>query len=437
MISYIQAGIMTLVEALCCKIFFDIFLEYKNKQKRWKSLFLFGTIYAGFMWIALITAERFILKAVLAVTIISIYVLFQYETSVMQTIFLTVAYYGILISIDKIMLLIVSYIPTDIWKCIVSTSTGVIILGLMCKMILLLCIILLNCLFRPHGSFQMIKDREWIRFLIFPISTIVCMVSFTRESEQVRNSELIVAFVLVLLNFLVFYIIRDVVYKEEELQEVRLLQERTKNQMNVYQYMESVYGEQRKKVHDFKNSMECIRGLLKSNRYEEAQEYLGQMTENWIEEIDYINTNHPIVDSIINQKFKQAKRKGIPLLLSINDLRNLKMEDEDIVILLGNLLDNAIEASEKVEINPKWIKVRFLVQKENIIISVRNPVSELIKMENGKIISTKNNKEEHGIGLKNIKSVVDKYGGDSIYSCNNGFFTYTIEIPFSKDVFNH
>lgn len=295
---------------------------------------------------------------------------------------------------------------------------------------------LLNRIFKPHGSFQMIKEREWIRFLVFPISTIVCMVTFAGESEQMRNSELIVPFVLVLLNFLVFYIIRDVVYKEGELQEIRLLQEKNKNQMNMYQYMESVYGEQRKKVHDFKNSMECIHGLLKSKRYEEAQEYLGQMTENWIEEIDYINTNHPIVDSVINQKFKQSKRKGIPLLLSFNDLGNLKMEEEDIVVLLGNLLDNAIEACEKVEINPKWIKVRFLVQKENIIISVRNPVSELIQMENSKIISTKNNKEDHGIGLKNIQSVVDKYEGESIYSCNDGFFTYTIEIPFSKDISN-
>lgn len=156
------------------------------------------------------------------------------------------------------------------------------------------------------------------------------------------------------------------------------------------------------------------------------------MTENWIEEIDYVNTNHPIVDSVINQKFKQSKRKGIPLLMSINDLGNLKMEDEDIVILLGNLLDNAIEACEKIETNPKWIKVRFLVQEENVIISVRNPILELIEIEDGKIISTKDNRAEHGIGLKNIQSVVDKYGGECAYSSNQGFFTYTIEIPLDE-----
>lgn len=432
MILYIQAGIMTLVEALCCKIFFDIFLETKKKQERWKNNLLFGILFAGFIEIALTATTNFILKAILAVIIINIYVLLQYETNVMQALFLAVAYYGILISIDKIMLLIVSYIPVDMWKNIVESSVGIIILGLMCKMIFLLLIMLLNRLFRPHGSFRMIKDREWLRFLLFPISTIVSMITFARESDRMENSVLMAAFVLVLLNFLVFYIIRDVVYKEEELQEIRLLQERTKNQMNMYQYMEGVYEEQRKKVHDFKNSMECIQGLLKSKRYEEAEEYIGQMTENWIEEIDYVNTNHPIVDSVINQKFKQSKRKGIPLLLSINDLSNLKMKDEDVVILLGNLIDNAIEACEKVETNLKWIKVRFLVQEESIIISVRNPVSELIKMEEGKIISTKNNRAEHGIGLKNIQSVVDKYGGKSIYSSNHGFFTYTIEIPFCE-----
>lgn len=133
--SYIQAGIMTLVESLCCKIFFDIFLQNKKEQKRWKKHFLFGIIFVGFIGIALILTEKFILKAILAVVIISIYVLFQYETKLMQTLFLAVAYYGILISIDKIMLLIVSYIPIGMWENIVSTPVGITILGLTCKMI--------------------------------------------------------------------------------------------------------------------------------------------------------------------------------------------------------------------------------------------------------------------------------------------------------------
>lgn len=81
-------------------------------------------------------------------------------------------------------------------------------------MVFLLLILLLNRLFRPYGSFRMIKDREWLRFLLFPISTIVCMITFARESELVGNSVLMVSLVLVLLNFLTFYIIRDVVFKE-------------------------------------------------------------------------------------------------------------------------------------------------------------------------------------------------------------------------------
>lgn len=430
MSRYIQAAIITLVEALSCKIFFDLFVESRKFQKRWKQYFLFGILYIEFIGIALVIPQNFILKAILVVTIISIYVLLQYKTRIIQVLFLVIAYYGILICIDKIMLLMVQNIPADMWKNIVDSSVGITILGLICKMVFLLFVLLLNRLFRPHGNFGMMKDREWIRFLLLPVSTIICMITFAKEGGASETSMLMASFVLVLLNFWVFYIIRDVVFKEEELQEIHLLQERTKNQMNMYHYMEGVYGEQRKKTHDFKNSIECIQGLLKAKRYKEAEEYLEQMTQNWIEEIDYVSTNHPIVDSILNQKYKQAKRKGIPLLLSINNLSDLKMQDEDIVILLGNLIDNAIEACEKGDINSRWIKVRFLVQEENVIISVRNPVVEPVRKEGGIIITSKNNKMEHGIGLRNIQSVIDKYGGEGIYSYNQGFFTYTIEIPF-------
>ena len=89
------------------------------------------------------------------------------------------------------------------------------------------------------------------------------------------------------------------------------------------EYMEGVYDEQRKQLHDFKNHMSCIQGLLKNHAYVEANDYLRNMNENWIDEVDYINTNHVIANSVLNQKYKQARKKGIAMILSVNDLQGM------------------------------------------------------------------------------------------------------------------
>ena len=198
----------------------------------------------------------------------------------------------------------------------------------------------------------------------------------------------------------------------------------------MYQYMEGVYEEQRKKTHDFKNHLSCLWGVIKSGEFSQAESYIEKINHNWIEEIDYINTNNIIVNSILNQKFKQAKKKGIPILFSINDLGNIPMTDEDMVTLLANLLDNAIEACQKISKGSKIIKMRFIDEGGRITISVKNPVTESLEYRGEKLETTKVKKREHGIGMGNIQSVVDKYQGENIWSCNRGYFTHSVIIKY-------
>lgn len=430
MTYYIRAFLLTLIEALCCRNFFEIFLEQDSKKIRWLNKFLFAALFLGFVGISLIFTRNYIWKAILSIVLISSIMMAQYSVNFMYTFFLSIAYYGILICIDRIMLVGVEALLGARVEAILDDSTNITIIALICKTVLFLFIVLLNKVFHSNSSFNLITDREWIRFLFFPFMTIVCMSALAVEEKNGGRAVLIVSFVLVFFNFLVFYIIRDVVSKEKEIRETCLSQERIKNQMAMYQYMEGVYSEQRRRTHEFKNHLICLSGLLKSGEYLEAKGYLDKINNNWMEEMDFINTNNMIVNSVINQKFKVAKKKGIPLLLSINDLSNLLMEEEDIVTLLANLLDNAIEACEKITKGTKVIKLRFLDEGGKIIISVRNPVAEQVHFGEKGFFTTKKDKNEHGIGMLNIENVVRKYNGESICSCNDGYFTHSVIINF-------
>lgn len=257
------------------------------------------------------------------------------------------------------------------------------------------------------------------------------MTVFAMEGEGSR-AVLTASFALVFSNFLMFYIMRGVVEREQRIREIQVSRERIKNQMDMYRYMETVYSEQRKKVHEFKNQLGCLNGLMESGNYEEMERYLGKLTDNWTGEMDYIHTNHAIVNSILNQKYKYAKSMGIPILFAVNDLGELPIGEEDIVILLANLLDNAIEACQKVVERDKMIKFRFLKEVNKITISIRNPVQGAVKITAGRLETTKKNPEEHGIGMANIQRVVEKYGGENIWSCRDGYFTQSIIFHYGK-----
>lgn len=203
-------------------------MEQDKKRIKWLNKFLFAALVLGFVGISLIFAGSYIWKAILSIILISGIMIAQYRAKFMHIFFLSIAYYGILICIDRIMLVSVEALLGSGTEAILNDSVNITIVALICKTVLFLLIVLLNKAFHSNNSFNLITDREWIRFLFFPFMTIVCMSALAIEEKNGGRAVLVVSFVLVFFNFLVFYIIRDVVSKEKEMRETCLLQERKK-----------------------------------------------------------------------------------------------------------------------------------------------------------------------------------------------------------------
>ena len=127
---------------------------------------------------------------------------------------------------------------------------------------------------------------------------------------------------------------------------------------------------------------------------------------------------------VLNQKYRFATQKGIKIIFDIMDFSEIKLDDQDVVILLSNLLDNAIEATAK-ETAHKVIKIKLLNKNDTVIISISNRISKPVKIVNGMIQTSKSDKENHGIGLNNIMTIVKKYDGDARMRYKDGWFYYT------------
>ena len=113
------------------------------------------------------------------------------------------------------------------------------------------------------------------------------------------------------------------------------------------------------------------------------------------------------------------------------DLSGLTISEEDIVTLLGNLLDNAIEACEKLSGN-KVIQFKMIIEEGQLVLSIRNTVKDAVKIEDNRIVTSKRDKSQHGIGLMNVDSVIRKNNGTSVLKCEDGWFSFAAMIPMDE-----
>ena len=155
----------------------------------------------------------------------------------------------------------------------------------------------------------------------------------------------------------------------------------------------------------------CIDSLIKKKKYDSLESFVNKISGQISKELDFICTNNVIVDAVLNTKYQEIRDKGIVFVFKINDLSSLNISDEDVVVILSNLLNNAIEACEKCR-GDKIIKLKIVIEDNNAIISVKNTYENAVIYENGEIQTTKIlDTDEHGIGIKNIAETIRKYRG--------------------------
>ena len=142
-----------------------------------------------------------------------------------------------------------------------------------------------------------------------------------------------------------------------------------------------------------------------------------------------MNSHQPVVDAILNQKYLTARDSQIEMQFRVNDLSHIWLSASELVVLLSNLLDNAIEACRKLP-DGRYIDCTLLHQ-ENLFLSIRNTTQPVNITEHG-ITTTKEPAGEHGYGLAGVCRVLDRRRAEYIYDYKNGWFQFTAEIPDEK-----
>ena len=177
-----------------------------------------------------------------------------------------------------------------------------------------------------------------------------------------------------------------------------------------YNEVENMYRQMRGWRHDYKNHIAAMKIHLENRNYELLGNYLNELNKDLTTVDTVLKTGNVMADAILNSKLSLAKSKDIAVDATASVPEKIRVSDTDLCVIIGNLLDNAIEACCKFDdIDKRFIRVYIGLLKHQLYISVSNSVGGELKKDGKTYMTTKN--ENHGFGLKRIDKIVSKYGG--------------------------
>jgi len=201
--------------------------------------------------------------------------------------------------------------------------------------------------------------------------------------------------------------------------------------LKYYEEVQAMYQQMRTWRHDYKNHLQVMKAHLDMGEYQELSDYILHLSEelNYIGKV--IETGNLALDAILNSKIAIARTKEIEVNVKVVLPPELSVSDYDLCVLLGNLLDNAIEGCEsQKEGEARFLRVYVGILKEQLYLSVTNSHNTPVKKEGGRYRSTK--APGRGLGIMSIDGIAARYHGYVNRQNDEGVFATEVLLPLQE-----
>ncbi|PHV71665.1 hypothetical protein CS063_03640 [Sporanaerobium hydrogeniformans] len=419
---------ITLMEVYLFNVFLENFLSHKKKIPNywdWLGIILIAIVNLKFNSIA-----AFSLKVVVVILVYIIFSHLLYEGGLKIKFIYSVLFLLSVAIIDiTVFQLTTIFLKVDYKEVLMQDTAYRIVVCILTKLVLF---ILIKSVYRPKGKkVSLIPQNIWrLIFFIFItgiISLLVISEIIMCASKNVEEnfSLVIIALSIFICNIVVFFSFEEVCDYFIKSKEYELVEYQNQMLTRAVKENEEYQKEARKMHHDFNNHLSCIDMLLQMNNIEKARKYIQNMLVSTNENKMLIRLGNEIAEAVVNQKYQLAHKQGIAFQVEGSLDEKIPIEAVDLCALLSNALDNAIEASLKIEEEKdRSIYLQIKPYKDYLMIQVRNAVAEEVNVKNLK--TSKEDKNRHGIGMLSMKSVVEKYEGYLKYTCENKYFNLSM-----------
>lgn len=403
-----MALIMSCLSAWILKEYFGTFLEYRKINRadnvRW-GVFVLWQI-CSILDIFKCPDYCVLMISVLAVLLVS----FNYDGYILKKVVFTIVYISIWMLIEILLFFVFIVIGFNF-------DAQELLGSLLSKLLLLMLVAALKHFFGNENIKELPHSYSMILVLIPTGSMFVIYTSFLMNANYQRQFNAFWVFASLIIMFLINVLMFTIYLKLSEDLELRQKNVLYRQELDLYsrhiEERENSMLEFRKVRHDLKNQLIFLLEQCEKKEYKELEMFLQQLIQKApFDSMGIAKTGNSVVDALVNDKYSLAKHLEIEFNVKLDIPMRLPFDNTDMCIILGNALDNALEANIRADIMKKYIKLNMRMDVRNLVIVVENSFDGYInkdKKEN--ILSTKTNKIDHGFGLDSIQRAVNKYHG--------------------------
>lgn len=281
--------IYTVLYIILCKLFLETFAK-KRSVSIFYTTMLLGVLSVLEYVCSVVLADFLVLKAILIIVMGTFVMMYVFGEKFWRILILMLLYQGLCFVTDCISWTFLNCVFASAGQEYLQSTNLQMFMAILSQ-ILLFCILLIikKCFIKQNTA--ILTGMQWIRITIFPIFTIITIISILiyfnmSSSEEQKNVLLCIAFGMLIMNILVFYLIGDILEGEEKLRKEVLFRKRVKSEIDMYHQISENYNQQRKREHEYRNQMMVVGALVKDRKLEKLEDYLSKwdkQPENWVD----------------------------------------------------------------------------------------------------------------------------------------------------------
>lgn len=255
---------------------------------------------------------------------------------------------------------------------------------------------------------EVVRTSYLFALFLVPLCSIVIGIL---TIQQANFRTVILSALLLIINALVFYLFDSLARLYNDRHEKMMLEQQNKAYINQIKLVYDSQNALRYYRHDMRNHLFKMRDMVEKSEYKQLEEYIGQAVSYMKIDKKVIDSGNSEIDCLLNYKLRNIEEMNIKLETKFVLPHELFINVFDINIVLGNLIDNALEALKKCD--ERELIVRLTYSKGVMFITIKNSFSGNIKIDsnNQKLFTTKKDFKNHGLGLQSVKYTIDKYYG--------------------------
>ncbi|KWX80396.1 hypothetical protein AMQ84_03910 [Paenibacillus riograndensis] len=306
------------------------------------------------------------------------------------------------------------------------TDIGYLANLILSKLLMLLLVFLVLRIATGDGN-GMLAGWYWCLLFLVPLLSIATLLQLSNNLFFRSYPQLfpVVPSLLLAINLLIYVLSDRILHAQAERSRRLLLEQQNTYYLNQYHLIRGMQEDSFKFQHDFKHILLGLRVKLGSGEAAATAQELDTLLCRVESPTGNCNTGNLVIDSMINYKMQEAARYGITFTLELNIPPQLALDTTALCVILGNALDNAIEACQGITgpAPERQISIHMHYLNESLFMRIRNPYVQPIQTNpSGGIRSAKPDHRAHGIGLKNIQKTIEEQNGLLDISYDHSFF---------------